>query len=59
MWPKLVAEAKDGGADCVETYVFWNGHEPAQGQVRAASPKFVMDLACSIRDKPVCFVCDW
>uniref|UniRef100_I1NTV5 beta-galactosidase n=2 Tax=Oryza glaberrima TaxID=4538 RepID=I1NTV5_ORYGL len=32
MWPKLVAEAKDGGADCVETYVFWNGHEPAQGQ---------------------------
>nr|BAB86232.1 putative beta-D-galactosidase [Oryza sativa Japonica Group] len=55
MWPKLVAEAKDGGADCVETYVFWNGHEPAQGQVRAASPKFVMDLACSIRDKPYYF----
>ena len=35
MWPKLVAEAKDGGADCIETYVFWNGHEIAPGQVRA------------------------
>ena len=34
MWPKLVAEAKDGGADCIETYVFWNGHEIAPGQVR-------------------------
>lgn len=34
MWPKLVAEAKDGGADCIETYVFWNGHELAPGQVR-------------------------
>ncbi|PWZ32291.1 Beta-galactosidase 3 [Zea mays] len=32
MWPKLVAEAKDGGADCIETYVFWNGHEIAPGQ---------------------------
>ncbi|KAM0869001.1 hypothetical protein ACQ4PT_040960 [Festuca glaucescens] len=32
MWPKLVAEAKDGGADCIETYVFWNGHETAPGQ---------------------------
>jgi hypothetical protein len=34
MWPKLVAEAKEGGADCIETYVFWNGHETAPGQVR-------------------------
>ncbi|KAF8716504.1 hypothetical protein HU200_026289 [Digitaria exilis] len=32
MWPNLVAEAKDGGADCIETYVFWNGHEIAPGQ---------------------------
>ncbi|KAM3352988.1 hypothetical protein ACQJBY_024266 [Aegilops geniculata] len=32
MWPKLVAEAKEGGADCIETYVFWNGHEAAPGK---------------------------
>ncbi|KAK3162620.1 hypothetical protein QOZ80_1BG0091660 [Eleusine coracana subsp. coracana] len=32
MWPKLVDDAKDGGADCIETYVFWNGHEIAPGK---------------------------
>jgi hypothetical protein len=35
MWPKLVADAKAGGADCIETYVFWNGHETSPGKVRA------------------------
>ncbi|KAL5670375.1 hypothetical protein ACJX0J_022596, partial [Zea mays] len=32
MWPGLIQKAKDGGLDVVQTYVFWNGHEPAQGQ---------------------------
>ncbi|KAK4567103.1 hypothetical protein RGQ29_003086 [Quercus rubra] len=27
MWPGLVQTAKEGGADVIETYVFWNGHE--------------------------------
>ncbi|KAL9268149.1 Beta-galactosidase 3-like protein [Drosera capensis] len=27
MWPGLVQLAKEGGADVVESYVFWNGHE--------------------------------
>ncbi|KAL8464878.1 hypothetical protein ACS0TY_034382 [Phlomoides rotata] len=27
MWPGLVQLAKEGGADAIETYVFWNGHE--------------------------------
>ncbi|GMN33171.1 hypothetical protein TIFTF001_004011 [Ficus carica] len=31
MWPGLVQTAKEGGADVIETYVFWNGHEPSQG----------------------------
>ncbi|KAJ0960273.1 hypothetical protein J5N97_001888 [Dioscorea zingiberensis] len=31
MWPGLVSLAKDGGADAIETYVFWNGHEPSAG----------------------------
>lgn len=34
MWPGLVQLAKDGGADVIETYVFWNGHEPFPGKVR-------------------------
>jgi hypothetical protein len=34
MWPDLIAKSKEGGADVIETYVFWNGHEPAKGQVK-------------------------
>lgn len=33
MWPGLIQKAKDGGLDVIETYVFWNLHEPVQGQV--------------------------
>ncbi|XP_022147711.1 beta-galactosidase-like isoform X2 [Momordica charantia] len=32
MWPSLIQNAKDGGLDIIETYVFWNGHEPTQGK---------------------------
>ncbi|KAF3512908.1 hypothetical protein F2Q69_00002410 [Brassica cretica] len=28
MWPDLIQKSKDGGLDVIETYVFWNGHEP-------------------------------
>lgn len=36
MWPSIIQNAKDGGADVVQTYVFWNGHEPKKGQVRVS-----------------------
>ena len=26
-------KAKDGGLDVIQTYVFWNGHEPSPGNV--------------------------
>ncbi|XP_062178882.1 beta-galactosidase 9 [Phragmites australis] len=32
MWPDLIQKAKDGGLDVIQTYVFWNGHEPVKGQ---------------------------
>ncbi|KAL2229090.1 beta-galactosidase [Sesamum indicum] len=32
MWPQLIQKAKEGGLDIVETYVFWNGHEPSPGK---------------------------
>ncbi|KAL5192768.1 Beta-galactosidase 16 [Glycine soja] len=32
MWPNLIAKAKEGGLDVIQTYVFWNLHEPQQGQ---------------------------
>ncbi|XP_050937298.1 beta-galactosidase-like [Cucumis melo] len=32
MWPDLIQKAKNGGLDIIETYVFWNGHEPSPGK---------------------------
>ncbi|KAJ0790854.1 putative beta-galactosidase [Helianthus annuus] len=32
MWPDLIQKAKEGGVDVIQTYVFWNGHEPQPGQ---------------------------
>ncbi|KAK3150572.1 hypothetical protein QOZ80_3AG0234950 [Eleusine coracana subsp. coracana] len=31
MWEGLIQKAKDGGLDVIQTYVFWNGHEPTPG----------------------------
>ncbi|CAA0827926.1 Beta-galactosidase 16 [Striga hermonthica] len=32
MWPSLISKAKAGGLDAIDTYVFWNLHEPKPGQ---------------------------
>ncbi|KAH0469966.1 hypothetical protein IEQ34_001524 [Dendrobium chrysotoxum] len=32
MWPDLIQKSKDGGLDVVETYVFWDLHEPVRNQ---------------------------
>ncbi|XP_076894152.1 beta-galactosidase 8-like [Bidens hawaiensis] len=32
MWPGLIQKSKDGGLDVIETYVFWNLHEPVRNQ---------------------------
>lgn len=34
MWPSLIQNAKEGGVDVIETYVFWNGHELSPDNVR-------------------------
>ncbi|KAK4562615.1 hypothetical protein RGQ29_005210 [Quercus rubra] len=31
MWESLIQKAKDGGLDAIDTYVFWNLHEPSPG----------------------------
>lgn len=33
MWEDLIQKAKDGGLDVIDTYVFWNLHEPSPGNV--------------------------
>ncbi|KAL9241788.1 hypothetical protein vseg_015854 [Gypsophila vaccaria] len=32
MWPDLIRKGKEGGLDAIETYVFWNAHEPERRQ---------------------------
>ncbi|KAL6224296.1 hypothetical protein ACLB2K_003151 [Fragaria x ananassa] len=32
MWPDLIRKSKEGGLDAIETYVFWNAHEPVRCQ---------------------------
>lgn len=32
VWPDLIRKCKEGGLDVIETYVFWNSHEPEQGK---------------------------
>ncbi|KAL6191250.1 hypothetical protein ACLB2K_037641 [Fragaria x ananassa] len=31
MWPDLLRQAKHGGLNVIQTYVFWNIHEPVKG----------------------------
>ncbi|XP_054776094.1 beta-galactosidase 7-like [Prosopis cineraria] len=32
MWPQILQKAKDSGLDAIETYVFWDRHEPVKGK---------------------------
>ncbi|KDP20900.1 hypothetical protein JCGZ_21371 [Jatropha curcas] len=32
VWPDIIKKSKEGGLDVIETYVFWNYHEPVRGQ---------------------------
>lgn len=49
MWPDLIQKSKDGGLDVIETYVFWNIHEPVRNQFdfegRKDLVKFVKTVA--------------
>ena len=31
-WQDVIQKSKAGGLNCIETYVFWEGHEPQEGQ---------------------------
>lgn len=33
MWPDLIGKAKAGGLDAIESFVFWNLHEPKKREV--------------------------
>ena len=31
MWPAILRESKRAGINCIDTYVFWEGHQPQEG----------------------------
>nr|GEV35161.1 beta-galactosidase-like isoform X2 [Tanacetum cinerariifolium] len=47
MWPDLIKKAKEGGLDVIQTYVFWNGHEPEPG--KAAMEKFTRHIVYKMK----------
>ncbi|XP_035551734.1 beta-galactosidase 1-like [Juglans regia] len=47
-------KAKEGGLDVIQTYVFWNGHEPSPGQVLYSSG-ILLFSALSVLCAFVCF----
>ncbi|KAK8552416.1 hypothetical protein V6N13_120816 [Hibiscus sabdariffa] len=62
MWASLISKAKKGGIDVIQTYVFWNLHEPVKGQYdfsgRADIVRFIKEiqaqgLYASLRIGPV------
>lgn len=34
MWSDILDKARRGGLNVIQTYVFWNIHEPVEGKVR-------------------------
>ncbi|KAJ4747788.1 Beta-galactosidase [Rhynchospora pubera] len=50
MWPGLVEAAKEGGVDAIETYVFWNGHEPSPGNYYFEDRFDLVKFAKIVRD---------
>lgn len=44
MWEGLIQKAKEGGLDVIDTYVFWNLHEPSPGNVSCSFLVFFFPL---------------
>ncbi|KAG4167255.1 hypothetical protein ERO13_A13G184350v2 [Gossypium hirsutum] len=51
MWPDLIRKAKEGGLDAVETYMFWNAHEPARRQYDFSGNHDIIRFLKTIQDQ--------
>ncbi|AAG29193.1 beta-galactosidase, putative [Arabidopsis thaliana] len=56
MWPSLIAKAKSGGIDVVDTYVFWNVHEPQQGQFDFSGSRDIVKFIKEVKNHGL-YVC--
>ena len=47
MWPELLRLAKEAGLNTIDTYVFWDLHEPVKGQFVFNQGNFALSNASS------------
>ncbi|KAK9165112.1 hypothetical protein Scep_000303 [Stephania cephalantha] len=50
-WGKILDKAKHGGLNVIQTYVFWNIHEPVQGQFDFVGNKDIVKFIKLIQEK--------
>ena len=48
MWEDLILKAKNGGLDVIDTYVFWNVHEPSPGNVSVSDQDSYDNKLCYV-----------
>ncbi|CAI9782706.1 unnamed protein product [Fraxinus pennsylvanica] len=51
MWPDLIKKAKEGGLNAIETYVFWNIHEPQRRQYDFSGNNDLIRFLKTIQDQ--------
>ncbi|XP_039686051.1 beta-galactosidase 7 [Medicago truncatula] len=51
MWPDLIKKAKEGGLDAIETYVFWNAHEPIRREYDFSGNNDLIRFLKTIQDE--------
>ncbi|KAA8516637.1 hypothetical protein F0562_016857 [Nyssa sinensis] len=51
MWPDLIKKAKEGGLNTIETYVFWNAHEPLRRQYEFSGNLDIIRFIRTIQDE--------
>ncbi|XP_077219958.1 beta-galactosidase 15-like [Tasmannia lanceolata] len=50
MWPDLIQKAKDGGLDAIETYVFWDVHEPRRREYNFEGSNDIIRFIKTVQD---------
>ncbi|KAL2912449.1 Beta-galactosidase 7 [Polyrhizophydium stewartii] len=56
MWPELMRRSKEAGVNTIETYVFWNLHEPERGQYDFSTDRANLPLFLKLAHEAGLFV---
>ncbi|KAL0432087.1 UNVERIFIED_CONTAM: Beta-galactosidase 3 [Sesamum radiatum] len=59
MWEDLINKAKEGGLDVIETYVFWNVHEPSPGNYNFEGRYDLVRFIKTIQSRAICSSPHW